>query len=182
MAGVGSKPTVFFKIILRIALEAEKSHKLFFVGSNPSPATNLVQLQSLAEIVVNCKRWTLNVLQANLKKYNYGNMAKNKYMESPEKLYEYFQNYLEWCKLNPDTINIVTSKGEIKTLDQLRIISWEGFQEWLYENMEGNQLTHLEKYRYNENEAYNEYRGIITRIDNHIFDYLFRGAAIGRYK
>ena len=104
-------------------------------------------------------------------------MAKHKYIETPEILYQLFEKYKEWAKENKISLNVLSGKGEVIEVSQDRPTTWEDFECYLSDN---DIINRLEDYR--NNHEYKEYSVIITRIDKEIFNQLFAGASIGRYK
>lgn len=103
-----------------------------------------------------------------------------KKIESPEKLWEYFQSYVEYKKGNPKYENKANMKtGEIIPVPKELPLTWVGFEVWLFEN---GIINHLENYRYNTGGDYSEYLGIIKTIDQIIYEDKFTGASAGIFQ
>lgn len=94
-------------------------------------------------------------------------MAKHKYIETPEKMWEHFQNYIadskekesEWLK-----VQYVGKEGERKT-DNLKIpLTFEGFKRFCWDENIGC----IEQYFKNQDGLYEDYIPICSRIKNYI--------------
>lgn len=89
-------------------------------------------------------------------------MAKHKYIKSPGELEELFERYIEWAKSNSYIEQQWVGKNGDEVLKKImRHISFDGFEGWLCENAIISDLGH---YSANTDNAYDEYRTIITRI------------------
>lgn len=106
-------------------------------------------------------------------------VAKHKYIKSPEKLAELFEEYREWVKENPFTKTdwVGGIALEVKR-PYLRPLSFLGFESWLYDN---KIICSLSSYEHNENAAYAQYLPIIARIKSIIEANQFDGAVAGVY-
>lgn len=104
---------------------------------------------------------------------------KQKYIESPEKLWEYFTQYVEHEKNNPMfKVEYVGKEGEkVNTPLQVPII-FEGFECWLADK---EIINDLGDYASNKGGAYEAYSTIITRIRNNCFSQNFKGASVGLF-
>ena len=106
-------------------------------------------------------------------------MGKNKYIESPEKLLEYWFEYKNSIK----TIEVPVTHPKLGTVN-LSIpepIHERGFNRWLMDNYDlGNMTIHA---YFNDSEgAYKEYRTTISRIKDEIFEHNYKYSAVGMHK
>lgn len=107
-------------------------------------------------------------------------MGKPKYIESPEKLAEYFQSYVEWTNKNPVLKEDYVGKDADRVERQLkRPLSWVGFEVWLYK---GGIISDLNDYEQNTNNSYTDYQPIIRAIKKIIETDQFDGATVGIYQ
>ena len=106
-------------------------------------------------------------------------MAKHKYIETPERLWELFCEYVKHERDNPmKKVEYVGRNGE-KVLTPLETpITFEGFECYLSDN---GYIHGLEDYRTNKNGAYGDYSNIITRISSNCFVHNFKGASVGLF-
>ncbi len=102
-------------------------------------------------------------------------MGKHKYIETPEKMWELFQAYVD--NVETLTYEVVHPKLGITHLSVKSPITMQGFKTYGYDN--GFTLQH---YIDNPDNAYDEYRVIISRIKDFIFQHNFNRAAVGIYK
>jgi hypothetical protein len=104
-------------------------------------------------------------------------MAKHKYIETPEALWEMFTEYREHVKGNPRTkVEYVGKDGDRVETPVERPLSMDGFYCFGYEK--GATLHH---YFENPEGAYDEYRGITTRIRKEVRAEQVEGAMVGQY-
>lgn len=104
-------------------------------------------------------------------------MAKHKYIETPEKMWELFEQYVLDTKKTPKFENILIQKtGDIVQVPRERPISFIGFENWLYKNAI---ISQLRSYEQNDNDSYKEYLPIITRIKAFIYEDKADGATVG---
>ena len=104
-------------------------------------------------------------------------MAKNKYIESPERLWEYFAAYVLHEKGNPMfKVDYVGKDGEEKNTPLQVPITFEGFECYLADLDVIQDLGH---YAANTDDSYEPYRTIITRIRKNCFVQNFKGASVG---
>ena len=107
-------------------------------------------------------------------------MPTKKNIRTPEKLYEYFEQYKEDCKSNPKQENIWNSReGKQAHLDREIPLTWNGFEVWLFKK---KILTCINDYKSNKEERYTEYANIIRAIDGEIYEDKFAGATAGIYQ
>lgn len=89
-------------------------------------------------------------------------MGKNKYIESPEKLKEYFLSYEKEIKNNPFLVKDWVGKdGDQVYREKEKPLTIEGFECWLSEN---NIIEDLGHYLANTDGRYEEYRTICSYI------------------
>jgi len=104
-------------------------------------------------------------------------MAKTKYIESPEKMWDLFCQYVQHEKNNPMyKVDYVGKDGDEKETALQVPITFEGFECYLSDL---NIIQDLSHYSANTDDAYEPYRTIITRIRKNCFVQNFKGAAVG---
>lgn len=104
-------------------------------------------------------------------------MAKHKYIETPEKLWQLFEAYKKEVKDNPRIkVEYVGRDGETRHTPIERPLTLDGFYAFGYEK--GVTLHH---YFDNPEGAYDEYRGIITRVRSFVKSEQIDGAMVGHY-
>lgn len=107
-------------------------------------------------------------------------MGRNKYIETPEKLLELFNQYQEWVKNNPRLKEDYVGKDADRVMRQLeRPLSWVGFESWLFK--EGI-ISDLSDYEENKNNSYTDYLPIVRTIKKIIETDQFEGAIVGQYQ
>lgn len=106
-------------------------------------------------------------------------MAKHKYIETPEKLWELFSEFVEHEKSNPmfKVEYVGKEGGRVNTPLQVPI-TFEAFECWLADK---GIINDLGNYSSNLNGAYTDYLPIITRIKNNCFAQNFKGASVGLF-
>lgn len=108
--------------------------------------------------------------------------GRPKKIESPEKMWEYACQYFDEVDGTPfkkqDFIRGGTSAGTKVQLDNIRPYSWAGFETYLIKH---GIIYKLDHYRANTNDAYEEFRDIVSRIDKVMFDNKFEGATVGAF-
>ena len=106
-------------------------------------------------------------------------MGKHKYIETPEKLWDLFCEYVNHEKENPMyKVEYVGRDGETVNTPLQVPITFEGFEVFLADK---GVIADLSHYSANTDGAYNDYRTIITRIRNNCFVQNFKGAAVGLF-
>jgi hypothetical protein len=104
-------------------------------------------------------------------------MAKHKYIETPEKLWDWFCDYVQWCKENPRIkIEYVGKDGDRVETPLERPLTIEGFKILCYEKG-----CDIQRYWNNVDNAYDEYVTIITRIKDIIRENQISGGMVGLY-
>jgi hypothetical protein len=106
-------------------------------------------------------------------------MGKRKYIETPEKMWEYFVAYKKEAKENP----IIVKDWVGKDADQVyrekeRPLTLEGFENWCADN---EIIEDLSNYFANYNNAYSEYLTICSRIRKAIRQDQIEGGMVGIY-
>ncbi|MCT4330948.1 hypothetical protein HZP13_14610 [Elizabethkingia anophelis] len=128
-------------------------------------------------------------------------MAKNKYIETPEKMWEYFAQYRDEVKGNPINIieqrkssvnfkvysgaDVESIKEEIEEatnpvvkLPAQRPLTFEGFQNWLDDN---DIISDVTDYFENKENRYSEYIRICSRVKRVIRQDQIEGGMVGIY-
>jgi hypothetical protein len=104
-------------------------------------------------------------------------MAKHKYIETPEILWDWFCEYVQWCKDNPRIkIEYVGKDGDRVETPLERPLTIEGFKILCFEKG-----CDIQRYWNNVEGAYNEYVTIITRIRDIIRENQISGGMVGIY-
>jgi hypothetical protein len=103
-------------------------------------------------------------------------MPKPKLIETPEILYSYFQEYKEYIKTNPRTIDKALQSGKIAK-ETLRVpLTMDGFEIFCFQK--GFTVEH---YFRNTNLAYDDYCGICSIIKKEIRSDQIEGGMVGQY-
>lgn len=106
-------------------------------------------------------------------------MGKHKYIETPEKLWEYFQAYVQFERDNPMNKVEYAGKDGIERNTQLETpITFEGFECYLADQ---DIVNDLGDYSSNKDDRYADYATIITRIRKNCFVNNYKGAAVGLF-
>lgn len=106
-------------------------------------------------------------------------MGKNKFIETPEKMWEYFEGYVLHEANNPMfKVEYVGKDGRIVKTPLETPITFEGFECFLADKKIINDLG---DYSSNKDGRYSEYATIITRIQKNCFVHNFKGAAVGLF-
>ena len=106
-------------------------------------------------------------------------MAKHKYIETPEKMWEYFLAYVEHERNNPMLKREYVGKDGNEVNTPLQVpITFEGFECYLQDQ---DIIEDLGKYSANTDKAYTEYVTIISRIRQNCFVQNFKGASVGLF-
>lgn len=103
-------------------------------------------------------------------------MAKHKYIDSPEKLWELFQEYVAYEQNNPMYRRDYVGRDGSPVDTPLQVpITFEGFEVYLAEK---GIINDLGDYQSNKNGKYAEFSTIITRITKYCFVQNFKGASV----
>jgi hypothetical protein len=104
-------------------------------------------------------------------------MAKHKYIETPEKMWELFVSYRDWCKANPRFQYSLSNKtGEATAIPLERPLTQVGFRSYAADN--GCTVT---DYFSNKEDRYSDYATICTRIEEAIRHDQIEGGMTGQY-
>lgn len=104
-------------------------------------------------------------------------MAKHKYIETPEKMWELFEAYKSWVKSNPRYKVLYVGKDGRKVDEPLeRPLTHEGFRTFGHENG-----VSIEPYFANTDNSYTEYLTICSRIKDCIRQDQIEGGMVGQY-
>jgi hypothetical protein len=106
-------------------------------------------------------------------------MAKHKYIESPDKLWELFEAYKKQEQESPMyKVEYVGKDGERVNTPLQVPVTFEGFELYLADL---NIIQDLGDYSSNKDGRYDEYATIITRIQKNCFVQNYKGAAVGLF-
>lgn len=106
-------------------------------------------------------------------------MAKHKYIETPEKMWELFEAYKSEVKSNPRKKHVFVGKDGNSDFERLEVpLTIEGFECWCYDNGIIGDLSH---YFANTNDRYSEYLTICSRIRKAIRKDQIEGGMVGQY-
>jgi len=100
-------------------------------------------------------------------------MAKHKYIETPEKLYELFQEYK--ASIKPREIQKATAAG-VKSEFHTPPFTMEGFENFCFIN-----YSDIHHYFDNTDERYNDYRTICSHIKKVIRQDQIEGGMVGQF-
>ena len=104
-------------------------------------------------------------------------MAKKKYIETPEKMWELFEDYRKETKSNPRIIYDFVGRDGNEVAKKLeRPLTFEGFKEYCYDK-----IGCIEQYFTNQDDGYIEYLGICSRIKTVIRRDQIEGGMVGQY-
>lgn len=104
-------------------------------------------------------------------------MGKNKYIESPEKMYELFTEYKTQVKSNPRYVYQLAQKlGEPVPIPVEVPLTFEGFSIFCYQK-----VGTIRDYFDNRDERYNEYVHICRTIKEEIRQDQIIGGMVGQY-
>lgn len=104
-------------------------------------------------------------------------MAKHKYIETPEKMWELFEAYRKEVKDNPRVKHVFVGKDGNSDFERLeRPLTIEGFQNYCRAN-----VGCVHDYFANTNDAYTEYSSICRAIRFEIRQDQIEGGMVGQY-
>ena len=107
-------------------------------------------------------------------------MSTEKSIESPEKLWELFEDFVKHEQEQPWEIQeFVGHTGKEVTKKFQVPILWEAFEVWLADQ---DVITTLKDYSSNRDGRYKEYVPIVARIRNYIFANNLKGASVGVFQ
>ena len=104
-------------------------------------------------------------------------MAKHKYIETPEKMWELFEEYKNQIKTNPIKVQDYVGKdGDMVYRDRERPLTIEGFQNYCRRN-----IGCVHDYFANTNKAYDDYSSICRAIRDEIRQDQIEGGMVNIY-
>jgi hypothetical protein len=104
-------------------------------------------------------------------------MGKNKYIETPQKMWELFEAYRKDVKDNPRVRHVFVGKDGNSDFERLeRPLTIEGFKNYCYDV-----VGDITAYLVNRDNAYNDYSTICTRIKETIRQDQIEGGMVGQY-
>jgi hypothetical protein len=104
-------------------------------------------------------------------------MAKQKYIETPEKMWELFEAYRKEVKDNPRFVYDYVGRDGTEVQKRLeRPLTIEGFKNYCYEV-----VGSIQHYWINFEDNYNEYQPICSRIKEQIRQDQIEGGMVGQY-
>ena len=106
-------------------------------------------------------------------------MGKHKYIESPEKLWEYFLQYKLHVKSNPRKKHVFVGKDGMSEHEKLEVpLTMEGFEMYCFEQ---GLINDLGDYFSNNEDRYKDYATICSRIKKSIRQDQIEGGMVGQY-
>lgn len=90
--------------------------------------------------------------------------GKKRAIETPDKLWELFEEYKIWSKENPYKVHSHTTRGVKQYQEKERSLTYIGFEGWLCLNDIVYDLTHYEVSKNSADEKAIDYRPTIVRI------------------
>ena len=106
-------------------------------------------------------------------------MAKHKYIETPEKMWEYFEAYVKHVKSTPRMKMVFVGKDGNKDYELLeRPLTLEGFELYLFNEGIISDISH---YFANLDNRYSEYIAICSRVKKSIREDQISGGMVGQY-
>ena len=106
-------------------------------------------------------------------------MGKNKYIETPEKMWELFAEYKTLTKQSPRYRTQFVGRDGVMVKEPLeRPLTMEGFECFVADNYN---ILGLDQYFTNQNQAYNDYLDICSRIKREIRKDQIEGGMVGQY-
>lgn len=105
-------------------------------------------------------------------------MAKKKYIETPEKLMQIFNEYREHTKANPRYRYQLCQRSGEMVKEPLEVpLTMEGFEIYAYEVYHAS----IDHYIRNTDNSYSEYLGVCSHIRKMIRDDQIKGGMVGQY-
>lgn len=106
-------------------------------------------------------------------------MAKHKYIETPDKLLQLFNEYKNEVKSNPRTNHVFVGKDAVsERLELERPLTMEGFECHCFDKGLNTELSH---YFSNKDGRYSDYVAICSRIKKEIRKDQIEGGMVGQY-
>ena len=104
-------------------------------------------------------------------------MAKHKYVETPEKMWELFLEYAKEVKDNPRVkVEYVGKDGDRVETPLVRPLTMEGFELYCVER-----VGYVHQYFVNQDNLYDEYMNICSRVRKSIKNDQIEGGMVGQY-
>lgn len=104
-------------------------------------------------------------------------MAKHKYIETPEAMWDLFTNYVNETKNNPRKKHTFVGKDGTSEFELLeRPLTFEGFYCYCYDT-----IGCIDQYFENRGERYSDYVAICSRIKRTIREDQISGGMVGQY-
>jgi hypothetical protein len=104
-------------------------------------------------------------------------VAKHKYIETPEAMWELFEAYKKWCKDNPRySYALATKTGEATAIPLERPLTQVGFRSFA-----ADKGSTVNDYFCNKDGRYSEYATICSRIEEAIRMDQIEGGMVGQY-
>jgi hypothetical protein len=109
-------------------------------------------------------------------------MAKHKYIETPEELWQFFQNYKGVVKNNPRKRMVFVGKDGAKQYEELeRPLTLEGFSNFLRAACGLKDVWHYFTESQKDDTSYSEYLDICRAIRDEIKQDQIEGGMVGQY-
>ena len=106
-------------------------------------------------------------------------MGKNKYIETPEKMWEYFESYRKEVKSKPIRVQDYVGKdAEMVYREKERPLTIDGFECWCADN---EIISDLSQYFANTEQRYTNYQTICSRIRKAVRNDQIEGGMAGIY-
>ena len=106
-------------------------------------------------------------------------MGRNKYIESPEKMWEYFEAYKKQAKADPIKVQDYVGKdGNMVYREKERPLTIEGFELWCWDNGIISDLSH---YFSNKDQRYTDFVAICSHIKKAVRQDQISGGMAGIY-
>lgn len=106
-------------------------------------------------------------------------MGRNKHIETPDKLWDYFKEYKEQTKSNPFKVKDWVGKDALDVYrEKERPLTMEGFECWLFDKDIIGDLSH---YFYNIDKRYTDYIVVCSRVKKAIRQDQIEGGMSGMY-
>lgn len=106
-------------------------------------------------------------------------MGNHKYIETPEKMWEYFEAYRKEIKNKPILKHVFVGKDGMADYEKRdRPLTLEGFENWCFEKQI---INNLDNYFANSNDAYKDFSSICSRIRKVIRQDQIEGGMAGIY-
>jgi len=106
-------------------------------------------------------------------------MGRNKHIETPDKLWEYFLSYKTEVKSKPFLIKDWVGKDAVDVYrEKEKPLTIEGFECWLYDQ---NIISDLSQYFANTEQRYTDYQTICSRVKKAVRQDQIEGGMAGVY-